>query len=106
MKKFKCKVTREDEYEIEIDENIIDEEWMEQFREYMYDFTTHEEHAEQIAQLRARFGGDFMEGYGYPLVDGAKPWHCEENDKRIEKGINIKIISEDDDCYVDVEEIK
>lgn len=28
MKKFKCTVTRTDEYEIEIDENIINEEWV------------------------------------------------------------------------------
>ena len=34
MKKFKCIVTRVDEYEIEIDEEKINEEWMKNFRSY------------------------------------------------------------------------
>ena len=56
MKKFKCTVTRTDEYEIEIDENIINEEWMEHFRSYMYDFDSLSEHAEHLAQFQARLG--------------------------------------------------
>lgn len=65
MKKFKCRVTRVDEYEIEIDEEKINEEWMETFRSYMYKFHDYEEHAEHLAQLRARVGEGFYEGYGY-----------------------------------------
>ena len=53
MKKFKCTVTRTDEYEIEIDENIINEEWMEHFRSYMYGFDELSEHAEHLAQFQA-----------------------------------------------------
>ena len=108
MKKFKCTVERTDEYIIEIDENIINEEWMEHFRKYFYNFHDLEEHAEHIAQFRARFGEhDFIEGYGIPLVNGKKPWSITDDKyKDYECGINIIIKSEDEQCEVEVEEIK
>lgn len=108
MKKFKCTVTRVDEYEVEIDETKIDEKWMEGFRSYMYPFHDYEEHAEHLAQLRARNGEGFYEGYGYVMINGSAPFAvavCEENVKSYERGINIKVISEDADCDVEVEEI-
>lgn len=118
MKKFKCTVTRTDEYEIEIDESIINEEWMEHFRSYMYNFNELSEHAEHLAQYQARLGSDydFIEGYGYVKRDGELPYSHEDFDKngnwlpeaerrQPAPGININIISEDDDCEVDVEEL-
>jgi len=102
MKRFDCTVTREDKYIIEFDENIINEEWMQEFRESMYGFTKLEEHAKHIAQLRARAGDGFMEGYGDPMKNGEPPWWS-LND--YEKGINIRIVSEDEECEVEVEEI-
>jgi hypothetical protein len=104
MKRFKCKVTRVDKYIIEFDEEKIDEEWMEAFRSYMYNFYDLEEHAEHIAQFRARFNQPYIEGYGVPLVDGEVPPFA--NTDQIRDGINIKIISEDDDIEVDVIELK
>lgn len=104
MKKFECTVTREDKYIIELDENILDEEWMAHFRRYFYDCHNLNEHAEHIAQFRARFGDhNFIEGYGVPLVNGKKPIFADENS--INKAINIIIVSEDEDCEVEVEEI-
>lgn len=103
MKKFKCSVTRTDEYEIEIDETVLDEEWMEDFRQYFYNYHEYDEHAEHIAQHRARFEMNFIEGYGIPLINGGRPPFAEE--KGLNKAININIISEDEDCSVDVEEI-
>ena len=118
MKKFKCTVTRTDEYEIEIDESIINEEWMEHFRTYMYNFNELSEHAEHLAQFQARLGSeyDFIEGYGYVKRDGKLPYSHEDFDKngnwlpeaerrQPAPGININIISEDDECEVDVEEL-
>lgn len=103
MKKFKCKVERIDEYIIEFDENIINKEWMEEFRKNFYNFTTLREHAEHLAQLRARSGNEFLEGYGTPLFNGRVfSWAAEP----IEKGINIIIESEDSQCDVVIEEIK
>jgi hypothetical protein len=103
MKKFECIVTRTDKYIIEFDENIINEEWMEEFRKYSYSFYTLKEHAEHLAQHRARFETNFIEGYAVPLVNNKQPILTDEED--LEKGINIKIISEDEECEVDVVEI-
>jgi len=105
MKQFKVKATRTDEYIIEIDENELNEKWMEDFRQAFFDFHTYEEHAEQIAMMRARFGEGFIEGYGNILVDGNKPWYITD-EKQVNKAINIKIVSEDNDREIEVEEIK
>lgn len=108
MKKFKCRVTRVDEYEIEIDEERINEEWMKDFRSYMYKFHDYEKHAEHLAQLRARQGEGFYEGYGYVSVNGERPLAVrlsELNESSYESGININVISEDEECEVEIEEI-
>lgn len=52
---------------VEVDESKFDEEFMAEFREYMYPFDTVEEHMEHLAQLNARglaYNYDFIEGYG------------------------------------------
>jgi len=105
MKKFKCTVTRVDEYEIEIDETVINTEWMDDFKKHFYKIDDLEGHAEHIAQMRARTGPtDFIEGYGHVRINGHQYRH--DTDKHIESGINISVISEDHDCEVEVEEIK
>lgn len=104
MKKFEVTVTREDKYVIEMDEKKFNQKWIEDFQKVYYDFDTLEEHAEHIAQHRARFTQEFIEGYGAPLVNGEKPIFSE--DKNIETGINIKVISEDDDIQTDVYEVE
>lgn len=103
MKRFKCTVERTDKYIIEFDEKQLNEEWINQFKESFYDFDTLEEHAEHIAQHRARFGVDFIEGYGSPLVNGKSPYY--DDKKEVERAINIKIVSENNNCDVDVVEI-
>lgn len=102
MKRFKTTVTRTDEYIIEFDENIINDEWMADFRKSFYRFDSYEEHAEHIAQIRARIGEGFIEGYGNTMIEGEPPWWSVKN---YEKGINIIVKSEDQDCEVEVEEI-
>lgn len=108
MKKFKCTVTRVDEYEVEFDENVIDKEWMNDFASFMYEFDTLEEHAEHLAQYEARIGNSFIEGYGVVKRNGRFPYPYdteEHKDTCKENGINIKVVSEDDDCDVEVEEL-
>lgn len=103
LAKFKVRVTREDEYEIEIDEKVHDEQWMDDFRNVFYDYYSLEDHAEHLGQHRARFKDPFIEGYGYVLVDGKNPtWR---KDIEPTKSINIKVISEDDNVEIDVYEI-
>lgn len=101
LKKFRVRVERVDEYEIEFDEEVFDKDFMEHYKKYFQDFDTLEEHAEHIAQFRARFGERFIEGYGNPMVNGRLPWMVEEKDAQ--KGINIKVISEDDFYNMDIE---
>jgi len=98
MKKFNCEVTRVDTYEITLDETVLDKEWMNHFKRYFYNIDDLQGHAENIAQFRARFGDRFIEGYGVPLVDGKVPYYA--NEKEVNKGISIRVISEDDDADV------
>ena len=112
MKKFKCVVTRTDEYIIEIDDSIIDEEWMAHFRRYFYEFDDLEEHAEHLAQFQARFGNHaFIEGYGVVKRNGKLPYpyYGKKYEGKIDKeelAFNIKIVNEDNDCEVEVKEIE
>ena len=69
-----------------------------QWQQVFYDFDNLKEHAEHIAQFRARFGERFIEGYGHPLVNGKEPYGRDGFD--VEKGININVVSEDNDCDV------
>ncbi|GLO66228.1 hypothetical protein [Oceanobacillus kimchii] len=100
MRKFECRVVREDQYEVEFDEAVCNEEWMEEFRKSFYDFYTLEDHAEHIAQCRARHGRGIIEGYGVPLENGKAPYWADR--RQINYAINIKVISEDNDVNVDI----
>jgi hypothetical protein len=96
MKKFKVEVERTYVYEIELDEKILDEKFLKDFKENFYNFNNLKEHAEHIAAHRASFTADFIEGYGVPLVNGKVPCSYQDKLENVEKGVNIKIISEDD----------
>lgn len=54
--------------DVELDETKFTEEFMEEFRDMMYNYTTIEEHVEHLAQLKARglieHFNPFIEGYG------------------------------------------
>lgn len=50
--------------EVEVDENAFDENYMQAFRKYMYDFWTIDDHIEYIAKHAARgLDLDYIEGY-------------------------------------------
>lgn len=107
MKKFKVQVTRIDEYEIEIDENIINDKWIKNFESYMWDVDEDEPHrelAEHIAQMRARFGShQFMEGFGLMNVEGE--YFTPKEKESLAEGFKLKVISEDSEIETDAEEI-
>lgn len=94
MKKYKCTVERTDSFIVEFDENIINEEFLENFREYFYDVYDLEELSEHISQYIARFGIEYIEGIGCPLLNGKKPYGVE--DRLINKAINIKQVIKDE----------
>lgn len=62
---FEVEVERIDRYTIEIDDEVMDEKFMERFNETFYEFDDLGRHAEHIAQLRARFHNDSIYGGNY-----------------------------------------
>lgn len=108
MKKFKVEVTRVDEYEIEIDENIINDEWIKHFESYMWPVDEDEPHrelAEHIAQMRARFGShQFMEGFGIIPVEGE--YLTDKEKGKLAQGFKLKVIDEDNTLFFDTMECK
>jgi len=105
MKKFKCTVERVNEYIIEFDENILNEKWLEGFKKCFYNFDNLEEHAKHLAQFKARFPDhSFIEGYGVPLVNSRKPVFADENS--LNPAINIKVVSEDTNVEIYVQEVE
>ncbi|MFJ7950374.1 hypothetical protein ACIQZG_02480 [Lysinibacillus sp. NPDC096418] len=106
IKKFEVEVVRTDKYVIEIDDAVMNESWMEDFYQQMYEFDSLAKHAEHIAQYRARFNngsfyGGFIEGYGEIALHGKvrqdAKWHF--------PAVNIAKADEDDDIEVEVTEI-
>jgi hypothetical protein len=104
LRKFEVEVVRTDRYVVEIDENIINEDWMKQYRDDFCSIYDLRGHAENIALSRSRHMDSFIEGYGVPLIDGQIPYGVDDED--VQHGINIKIVDEDEDYEVDASVIK
>lgn len=103
MKKFKCTVTRETTMEIEIDESIWTPETIRAWSKSFYDADDLNDVVEHVARLKSKYeDGEFIEGFGIPMIDGKKPYPYIE-DNQIAKDINICNQSVDTD--VDMEEL-
>ncbi|PFO74181.1 hypothetical protein COJ86_08160 [Bacillus cereus] len=101
MKRFECTVTGVDKFIIELDENKMNASWLENFKNNFYSIEDFKDRADMIARYRARFG----EAYSNPLESGKPPIGVFKDDWRIFDDINIEVISEDDNCEVEVKEI-
>lgn len=105
MAKFKIEVTRVDEYEIEVDETIYDQQALKNWSQTFWDVDSAQELAESLAETVARNGAgrNFMEGFGTVKTyysDGSEKTQYTRDFKRITEftpGLSIRIISEDDD---------
>ena len=118
MKKFKVTVTRVDEYIIEIDESIYNEEWKKSFEEHFFDVDRLERVAVHLAQFQARLSDhSFIEGFGHVNRDGRLPFSSEDYDsnsnwlpldkrRKAAPGLNIIIEDEDNNIECEVAEIK
>lgn len=103
MKKYRCTVTRETAMEIEIDESIWTPEAIRAWSESFYDADDLSTVVEHVARLKSKYeDGEFIEGFGIPMIDGIKPYPYIE-DNRMAKDINI--CNQSVDTSVDVEEI-
>jgi hypothetical protein len=131
MKRIRVEVTRTDTYVIEIDEQIYNTEWHDQFKEVMFtlpDFygvksdpeedleaAIHEGLAINLATFQARMGDyAFVEGYGYVKRNGELPygrddfdengnWLPEDQRRQPAEGLNIIIESEDSEIECEIE---
>lgn len=104
-KRFKVEVTRIDEYIIEIDEDIYNEEWITEFERHFHPLDNGlESIAEDIAIFRARFGERFQEGYGRITEDSCINLLVEKDDYA--EGLNIVIKIEDEDIEAEVEQLE
>lgn len=107
MAKFEITVQRTDIYEIDVDEIIVNEEWIKNFESYMWNVdeeAPHEDLAKHIAQMRARFGSDqFIEGFGY--IPAEHEYVSADMHEHLAKGFKLKVLSEDDVIDIEVREI-
>lgn len=105
MKTFNCKVTREYEYEIEVDERVWTKEELKNWSSVFTDIDNLQELAEYIASIFTNYNkGEFIEGFGIPMINGREPYVREENREDINRNININIIT-DGELSVDSDEI-
>ncbi|MEG1310496.1 MAG: hypothetical protein RR942_06465 [Romboutsia sp.] len=98
MRKFKVVVERIEEYEIEIDDNVINDEFMDEYERYMCKLKEHKDRLSSLAGMvgmnRATEYG--YEGIGYPLVHGEKENYSHQDTNEY---INI---SDVDEGYMDI----
>lgn len=105
MKKFKCTVTREYEYEIEFDENVWTEDELKDWSRYFTNVSDLEDLAEELALRKTKYdAGEFIEGFGIPMINGEKPYVFGNPNPDIEESVNINIINESY-VSVDVDEV-
>jgi hypothetical protein len=95
IKKYKALVTIEKEIEIEVNLDIVNEEYLANFSSYMWGVDTVYEIVEHAASQAAHYEGSFIEGIGeYP-----NRW---ERDKNLaDQGIHIVSIEEDTSVEID-----
>ena len=103
MKKFRCTVTKETTMEIEIDESVWTEEEIAEWQKHFYEANDLKAVVGHVASMKAEYeDGDFIEGFGIPMINGKKPYDF-LNDDDITTSINI--CNQSVDIDVDVDEI-
>ena len=117
IRKFNVKVTREDEYEIAIDDEIYTREWMDEFGKYMWKLDDIQDIAKAIAWHQMRNGDErFLEGLGNITRDGELPFshrdfdgngNLSPEDKRDKAapGLDINAFYEDEEYEIIIEEV-
>lgn len=103
MRTFKCTVTRETTMDIMIDDSVWNNEEILEWSKHFQDADDLEELVERLAAMKVNYDdGEFMEGFGIPLIDGKKPYSYLKDDQ-IEESISIR--NQEEYIDVDVEEV-
>jgi len=101
MRTFKCTVTRETTMEITIDDSVWTDEEIKEWSKHFQDADDLGELVERLAAMKVNYNdGEFMEGFGIPLIDGKKPYSFLD---QVEESINIR--NQEESIDVDVEEV-
>lgn len=106
MAKFKVRVTRIDEYEIDFKDNVIDQDFLDHYSKYFSDVDDQQKLAEILATMQARLNpdDDFFEGFGY--IKKNNRYQSSRIKEKINGAISISIISEDSDINCESELIE
>lgn len=107
MRKFIVRVITTKEFEIELDDKKITEEYLDNFESSFYPLDEEDYRIKSMAgdycRLRAEFGQCFIEGYGHVLERGKVPLSAKlNNDKPNDK---INILNYYDDEVIEVDEL-
>ncbi len=107
MKKFNVVVTRTDEYEKEVDENVWNEKELADWSKTFHHVSDQWDVAQDLAERVIRQGhSEFIEGYGHIAAfrkkDGYE-YHSYTKSKC--PGIKLTVISEDEDYQTEVKEL-
>ena len=104
MRKFIVKVTTTKEFEIELDDEKITEEYLDSFESVFYPLDEEDDRIKSMAgdycRLTAMFGQCFIEGYGHVLERGKVPLSAKLNNDKPNDAINILDYYGDDDIEV------
>lgn len=105
MRKFIVKVITTKEFEIELDDEKITEEYLDSFESAFYPLDEEDDRIKSMAgdycRLRAKFGQCFIEGYGHVLERGKVPLSAKLNNDKPNDKINILDYYDDDVIEVD-----
>lgn len=86
MEKFEIELVRRDK--VKLDLEYFTEEWLEDFRQYFYDFFILEECAEHIGYNVVHNNAMFIEGFGIPLRDDKRSYWIKD-DEEVKEHINV-----------------
>lgn len=104
MRKFIVKVTTTKEFEIELDDEKITEEYLDSFESVFYPLDEEDDRIKSMAgdycRLRAKYGQGFIEGYGHVLEKGRIPFSAKMVNVEPNDAINIVDYNGDDDIEV------
>lgn len=99
MAVIELEAIRTDEYKIEFDETIINEEWMKDYSEGFSYVDNYEDLAKNLAYGLMRYGsGSFIEGFGRVQcfrMNGTEIGYLSEGEEYT-PGIKVTVLAEDD----------
>lgn len=93
MRKFIVKVTTTKEFQIELDDEKITEEYLDGWESTFHPLDEEDDRIESMAgdycRLRAELGQSFIEGYGFVLERGSIPFAARWNHEEPNDAINL-----------------